>query len=198
MTVENIPDDLADLRVPIDDLQPYPDNPRQGDVGKLCQSLQLNGQYRPIVVNRRDNTVLAGNHTWKAARQLGWDHIAATFVDVDDDQARRIVLVDNRSNDLATYDDQALADILTGIVADVGPIGLDGTGFDGDDLDDILRMIDGPPDLDDLADEYDPDGDPDSNYAVLKLKVPPHVQSEWNIHRAEHSSDGDALAALLP
>jgi len=197
-------DDIADLAVEIDSVRPFPGNARDGDIGQLTVSLAENGQYRPIVVNIREGTqygdmaILAGNHTWQAARVLGWDRIAATFVNVDDMHAKRINVVDNRSNDLATYDDQALADILTGIIAEVGPIGLDGTGFDTDDLDDIIRMIDGPPDLDDLADNYDDDGDPDANYAVLKLKVPPHVQSAWNIHRAEHASDGDALEELLP
>lgn len=139
MTV--IPETLASLVVPIGSVRPYGDNPREGDVGAICVSLERNGQYRPIVVNERDGQILAGNHTWKAAVQLGWDEIAATFVDVDDETARRIVLVDNRSNDVASYDEYALVELLEEIVAEQGVNGLVGTGFDGDDLDELLRDL---------------------------------------------------------
>lgn len=105
---------LEKLQVPIESLRPYHRNPRQGDVGAIMQSLEHHGQYRPIVVNSRTQEVLAGNHTLEAARQLGWNQIAATFVDVDEDQAARIVLIDNRSTDLAAYDDAVLAELIDG------------------------------------------------------------------------------------
>ncbi len=94
-------------------LVPYEKNARQGDVATLMESLEVNGQYRPIVVRRGTNEILAGNHTWKAAVELGWATVKVAFVDVDDEGARRIVLVDNRSNDLATYDDKALTALLS-------------------------------------------------------------------------------------
>lgn len=134
---------LEKLQVPIEGLKPYHRNPRQGDIGAIMQSLEHHGQYRPIVVNSRTQEVLAGNHTLEAARQLGWDQIAATFVDVDEDQAARIVLIDNRANDLATYDADALTALLQELAADEG--GLTGTGFDGDDLDDMLAELGAEP-----------------------------------------------------
>lgn len=104
MSIESAPE----LAVPVSRLRLYARNPRRGDLEALKESLRLNGQYRPIVVNRgtatgREDEVLAGNHTLRAARELGWEAIAATYVDVDDEHARRIVLVDNRTNDLASY-----------------------------------------------------------------------------------------------
>jgi len=136
-----IPDELEDLTVPIDSVARYPQNPRDGDVGAIAVSLEENGQFRPIVVNRRDHLILAGNHTWQAAKLLGWDRIAATSIDVDDATARRIVLVDNRANDLASYDNDLLTDLLTDVVQDEGLEGLLGTGFDAEDLDDLLEEI---------------------------------------------------------
>lgn len=132
-------------RVPITSVHPHPDNVRQGDIGAISVSLEAHGQYRPIVVQTSTNYILAGNHTWKAASALGWDQISATFVDVTDDQARRILLVDNRTNDLASYNDQGLADFLTELIE--SDLGLTGTGYEPDDLDDLIAAL-GPSDGD--------------------------------------------------
>lgn len=127
--------------VEIDSVQAHPQNVRQGDVGAIVESLKAHGQYRPIVVQKSTMNILAGNHTWKAAKALGWKKISVAFVDVDDEQALRILLVDNRANDLATYNDNALAELLKFLADTEG--GLDGTGFYGDDLDDLLFRLDG-------------------------------------------------------
>lgn len=145
-----IPADLEALAVPIADLLPYRSNPRVGNVEMIAESLRVNGQYRPIVVNRRTREVLAGNHTLKAAVALGWDRIAATFVDVDDEQAARIVLVDNRSNDVAGYDDSALVELLQSLDD------LAGTGFSTEDLDQLLADVTDLPTV-----QADPDAVPD-------------------------------------
>lgn len=121
--------------IPIDSVTAFDGNARQGDIGAICESLARFGQYRPIVVNRPDGRILVGNHTWRAARHLGWTHIAATFVDVSDEQATRIVLIDNRSADLASYDDDRLLALLTSTPT------LTGTGFSADDLDDLLNDV---------------------------------------------------------
>lgn len=95
----------------------------------IAESLERNGQYRPVVVRSETNEVLAGNHTLAAARHLGWQEIAATFVSCDDEQARRIVLVDNKANDAAAYDDSDLLRLLEEVDGD-----LVGTGFSADEV----------------------------------------------------------------
>lgn len=165
--------ELTTERVTIDDLSPYPDNPREGDIGAIAVSLEQNGQFRPIVVNRRDMTILAGNHTWKAAKYLGWSDIAVTFVDVDDQQARKIVLADNRHNDLASYNDDTLAQLLQDIVTSEGVEGLLGTGYDGDDLDTLISDITRNEELPDSFGEVDP-YDMDTQYRC------PSCTYEWS------------------
>lgn len=128
-----IPETLDRLTVPVDSLKPYPGNPRRGNVDSIVKSLERNGQYRPIVVNKRTSEVLAGNHTLLAARKLGWNEIAATFVDVDEDQAARIVLVDNRANDVAGYDDDELRELLESLPD------LEGTGYDDAALAELIQ-----------------------------------------------------------
>lgn len=134
----NIHPEIQALAVPLETLKLYPGNARQGDVGAISESLRLNGQFRPILGNRRTGQVLAGNHTLKAAAALGWDEIAVTWVDVDEDRAARIVLADNRANDLASYDDTALLAMLSNLPD------LDGTMYDGEDLDRLQSLIGGP------------------------------------------------------
>lgn len=180
----NIPSTLRKLAVPIEGLTHYGKNARKGDLSVIMESLEIHGQYRPVVVRTGTNEILAGNHTVKAARELGWKSVAVTFVDVDDDEAARIVLIDNRANDLGTYDDAALAELLQS-VSD-----LDGTGFTQDDLDDLVSHL-GSDSLDDLEDEY---GDPEEDdlWPSINIKVPkPLHQRFWDALGAE-SGDSDA------
>lgn len=138
-----IPDELRPLIEPIDTLTPYHRNPRRGDTTVIAASLTRNGQYRPIVANTgaltgRHREILAGNHTAAAARELGWVHVAATWVDVDNDHAARVVAVDNRSNDIAGYDDEALLALLASLPD------LDGTGYDEDFLRELADTVNEP------------------------------------------------------
>lgn len=121
--------------VALEKLTPYPGNPRRGDIGAIAESLTEHGQYRPIVVQRSTGHVLAGNHTMAAAAQLGWSKIDVHYIDVDDDQAKRIVLVDNRIGDKGHYDLAALTDRLQELPD------LDGTGYTDADLARLLDSI---------------------------------------------------------
>ena len=125
-------------------LHPYPGNARRGDVDMIARSLETHGQYKPIVVNKGttapnlERTILAGNHTWEAAKQLGWEHIDVHWVDFDEAAAHKVVLVDNKANDAATYDVEALVDMLTEYPD------LSGTGFTRDELDTLLESLETP------------------------------------------------------
>ena len=111
--MHKIPSALEEFAVPIDSLVPFPGNPRRGDVEAIKESLNSSvGQYKPIVIRAGTREILAGNHTTRAAKELGWTEIAAVEVDVDDEQARRIVLADNRIGDLGDMDIEALLSLL--------------------------------------------------------------------------------------
>lgn len=127
-------------QVPVGDLKQHPDNPRQGDIGAIVESIRTNGWYGTVIAQKSTGHVLAGNHRLEAARQLGIETVPVVWLDVDDDRARRILLVDNRTNDLAAYDDRALAELLTEMAGD--PEQLLGTGYDGDALDQLLADLD--------------------------------------------------------
>lgn len=105
---------LESLQVPIDDVHQLPGNPRRGDVDAVAASLQRFGQRKPIVA-RADGTITAGNHTWQAAKQLGWDSIAVVRIDDDDATASAFALADNRTAELGSYDDALLLDLIQSI-----------------------------------------------------------------------------------
>ena len=118
--------------MPVGCLRLHPRNPRRGNVAAIKRSLARNGQYTPLTAQRSTRKVLRGNHTLRAARELGWQEIAVYLVDVTDEAALRIVLADNRTSDLATYDLAELAELLV----EVGE--LDGTGYEPADLNALL------------------------------------------------------------
>lgn len=99
-------DDIA--RVPAQDVQPHPENPREGDVDMISNMIQENGWHGVLVVQRSTGYILVGNHRYRAGLQIGMDTFPVHYVDVDDAQALRILLADNRASDVATYDDEKL------------------------------------------------------------------------------------------
>jgi len=132
--------------VPVEALTIHPDNPRLGDVKSIVQSIERNGWYGTIVAQRSTSNVLAGNHRLKAAMEAGVSEVPVYWVDVDDATARRIMLADNRTAELATYDDELLADLLKVVQQEDGLLG---TGWIDDDialLDSIIEQVPGPDD----------------------------------------------------
>ena len=79
----------------------HPENARQGDIGAICQSIEHNGFFGACVVQESTGYILVGNHRYQAAAYSGASTVPAIFVDVDDERALKILLVDNRTNDLA-------------------------------------------------------------------------------------------------
>lgn len=122
--------------VEINTLKEYPNNARIGNTVAISESLKTNGQYRPIVVRKETNEILAGNHTWKAAKVLNWKTIKVTYVEnITDEQATKIVLADNRYNEIGGYDSKKLVELLTSIED------LTGTGYDAEYMIELEKSL---------------------------------------------------------
>lgn len=132
--------ELAAELVHIDTLKPHPRNAREGNVDAIADSLKEFGQFRPIVVSQ-DGYILAGNHTYFAACQLGWTTISRVEVPLDhhDPQAIRLMLADNRTSELGGYDEGLLLELLESVT------NLDATGYTFDDLADLRESLTDPP-----------------------------------------------------
>jgi ParB-like chromosome segregation protein Spo0J len=134
-----------DPAVPLDQLTEHPANPRRGDVSVIGESITEHGFYGAVLVQTSTGRIIAGNHRTRAARERGEPTVPVLFVDVDDDEAARILLVDNRSADLATNDDRALADLLGQLEEQANK--LVGTGYEPADLAQLLALLE-PPTMD--------------------------------------------------
>ena len=148
--------------IQINELIEYPNNARIGNTTAISESLKTNGQYRPIVVRKETNEILAGNHTWKAAKALNWDTIKVTYVEnITDEQATKIVLADNRYNEIGGYDSNKLVELLYSVDD------LTGTGYDIDYIIELEKSL--------LPDEPEqltpPDEVPEENPKNIKSKT---------------------------
>ena len=123
----------------IAELKQHPRNPRKGNVALIQESIEHNGWYGVVLVQKSTGYIIAGNHRVQAASATGATKVPILEVDCDDDTATRILLADNRTNDTATYDEDSLAEILKELSG--ADSALEGTGYKQEDYDDIIAAL---------------------------------------------------------
>lgn len=122
-------------------IHPHPENANRGDLQAIKESIQTNGFFGALVVQRSTGRILTGHHRYQAALELGYTELPVLQVDVTDQEARRILVADNRTTRLGHDDPEQLAALLNQILADHPEDALSGTGFSEDDLQDLLSSI---------------------------------------------------------
>ena len=127
--------------VTIESLKLDPNNARKHskrNLDAIAASLNKFGQRKPIVVH--NGVVIAGNGTLEAAKTLGWTEISISRCpdDWDNDTAKAYALADNRSSELAEWDDK----ILSTQLLDLDDMGWDieDIGFSQKDLPDLTPV----------------------------------------------------------
>jgi ParB-like nuclease domain len=98
--------------VPLDELTPHPRNPNIGDPAAIRTSIEASGFAGSLLVQASTGHIIAGNHTWQAARAAGLTHVPALYVDVDDQTAEDLMLAVNELARRGQWDRQALAVLL--------------------------------------------------------------------------------------
>lgn len=140
-------------RINVAELSLDPSNVRKHDrknLEAIKASLRKFGQQKPIVVDAK-GIVLAGNGTLTAAKELGWTEIEITRTTLQGVEATAFAIADNRSAELAEWED-SLADVLKSL-ADAN-VDLADLGFAKGDLDKISKdfagdsAIDAEPQID--------------------------------------------------
>lgn len=118
---------LARFLRPIEELREDERNARQHPKRNLeiiAASLEAHAQQKPLSVTP-DGLVLAGNGTLRAMRDAGWTHLAA--IPFDGKHDRLYAIDDNRSAELADWDEIALRDAITSLGEE--GVSLDALGF---------------------------------------------------------------------
>ena len=109
----------------LSDICPYKNNPRKNDpaVNAVVESIRQCGYIAPIIVDE-DNVILAGHTRWKALKKLGRTECECVVkAGLTEEQKKKYRLLDNKTNELADWDFDMLADELEGL--DFGDLQLD-------------------------------------------------------------------------
>jgi len=96
--------------VPIDLVDPNPDQPRQamGDLSELIASVSEKGIIEPLVVRQRGPRyqIIAGERRYHAAGQAGLQEVPVVVRDVDDTEMLELALVENlQRKDLTAFEE---------------------------------------------------------------------------------------------
>ena len=124
-------------------LKPFAGNPRKIDdveMNKLCRSLTEFGFIDPVIARRSDRMVIGGHQRLKAADKLGWtDDIPVVLLDdVTDERAMLMNIALNKIS--GEWDWSKLGDMLAEL--DTGDIDLELSGFDLDEIGDLMSGLD--------------------------------------------------------
>ena len=119
-------------------LKDHPRNPRRGDDASVAASVDRNGWYGAIIAQESTGLILAGHTRRRVLEAAGEQAGPVLWIDCDDETATRILLADNRTAELATWDTDALADLL-GDLPD-----LVGTGYGVKEFDALVRGLADP------------------------------------------------------
>lgn len=126
----------------IDSLKFDPANSRKHDernIKSIMDSLKMHGQRKPIVLY--SDMIVAGNGTVEAAKRLGWSEVWVNSDSFDSiEHAKAYAVQDNRTAELAAWDDQQLGDTLT----ELKEAGWDlkELGFDDDEFKKLIALED--------------------------------------------------------
>ena len=164
--------------VPIGTVKPYEKNPRHNDnaVDAVANSIREFGWKQPIVVDK-DNVVIVGHTRLKAAQKLGLTEVPVLIADdLTPEKVKAYRLADNKTNELAFWDNELL-DIELGDITDID---MEQFGFDLDEYPDI--------------DELDANEEPDEK-TVVRLVFQDY--KSYSLHEIEIKEFADSIGASV-
>ena len=152
--------------VRIDEISNHPTNPKihpDNQIRLLQKSIKRFGYTAPVILSA-DGVILAGHARVKAAIELGQDTVPCIRTKLTGDEADAYLLADNRLSDIAPYDRDILAELLSDLPKDLAEL----TGFDSVQVDALLSGED-IPDIDRFISESVPDFQPIPDEDVPRL-----------------------------
>ena len=154
-------------KIKIEKLIPALYNPRKdlqpGDpeYEKLKRSIQEFGYVEPVIWNKRTGNIVGGHQRYKVLLDMGAQEIDCVVVDLDETKEKALNLALNKIQ--GDWDYLKLKDVLQDL--DTGEFDLELTGFDMDEIEDLMTQyhID--------FDEFDGEGDGGGSYVSTGNKV---------------------------
>ena len=102
--------------IAVEDLKPYEKNNKRHedfDIREIAKSISKYEMIDPVGIWGKDNTIVEGHGRVLACKQLGIDKVPCIRLDhLTDEQRREYAIVHNKSQELALYDFDNLADEL--------------------------------------------------------------------------------------
>lgn len=98
-------------KIEINKIKPYPNNPRINDkaIEAVANSIKQFGFKQPIVVDQ-NMTIIAGHTRLKAAKSLNLTHVPILIAnDLTPEQIKAYRIADNKTNELASWDNELLS-----------------------------------------------------------------------------------------
>lgn len=123
----------------VDEIHPDPSNARKHsprNIDAIAASLHRFGQQKPIVVDS-SGVVRAGNGTLEAAKKLGWSEVAVVESDLKGAEMTAFAIADNRTAELAEWDDEVLAATLQAL--EEADVPLTDAGFTSEELAEVQK-----------------------------------------------------------
>lgn len=142
---------------PLRQIQTWDRNPKDHDLGQLHQSMNRWGYVQPVLLNEASEKLVAGHGRLETLTQMqaakldppdgiqlaeDGDWLVPVIRGVtfqNESEAEAYGIADNQLVILGGWDDAKLAEILADLA--VEEMGLDGTGYDTEDLDDLLSRM---------------------------------------------------------
>jgi ParB-like chromosome segregation protein Spo0J len=131
--------EVAAVWVDIASLHRWKDNPRRNEkaVPKVVESIRRFGFAAPILARKADGEIIAGHTRLAAAEVLGLTRVPVRYMDLDPADAHLLALADNKLNDVAEWDDSAVARILSEYGLEDAAI----AGWDSAELDKMAASV---------------------------------------------------------
>jgi len=154
----------------LDELNPAAYNPRKalapGDTEyeQIKQSILTFGMVEPIVWNRQTGNVVGGHQRLTVLRDLGYEEVTVSVIDVDEAQEKALNVALNKIS--GEWDDEKLAALLDELAADADEMLIGLTGFTDEELEEMFAPGDegGPPTPAEDDDEDPPSREANFNY----------------------------------
>lgn len=94
--------------VPIDAVKPWGRNPKKHNKKAILESIKRFKPTQPILVQKGTGLIIAGHGRLEAFKELGYEEIPITELEMSDAEARAYALVDNQTVIAGGWDDDLL------------------------------------------------------------------------------------------